>query len=150
MTLTLVYGDREYRVETTGDGEARIDGETMRVKAQRDGSITIDGRTGWVARDADVIWVFWDGRAYEIQERRGSTRRRSQSHDGSLAAPMPATVRRILVGVGDAVARGDVLMILEAMKMELPVRAAAAGTVRALRCREGDLVQPGVPLVDVA
>jgi len=35
------------------------------------------------------------------------------------------------------------------MKMELPVRAASAGTVRAVTCREGELVQPGVPLIEI-
>jgi 3-methylcrotonyl-CoA carboxylase alpha subunit len=62
---------------------------------------------------------------------------------------MPATVRRLLVAPGDRVKAGDSLLILEAMKMELPVRAPAAGTVRAILCREGDLVQPGVALVTI-
>jgi biotin carboxyl carrier protein len=39
--------------------------------------------------------------------------------------------------------------MLEAMKMELPIRAARAGRVKALACREGELVQPGVPLVEM-
>ena len=43
---------------------------------------------------------------------------------------MPATVRRVLVKEGDTVKRGDSLIILEAMKMELPVRAASAGVVQ--------------------
>ena len=41
------------------------------------------------------------------------------------------------------------MLILEAMKMELPVRSNVAGRVRAVNCREGELVQPGVVLVDV-
>jgi 3-methylcrotonyl-CoA carboxylase alpha subunit len=39
--------------------------------------------------------------------------------------------------------------VLEAMKMELPVRANEHGTVAAVHCREGELVQPGRPLVDI-
>ena len=62
---------------------------------------------------------------------------------------MPATVRRINVAVGDAVAAGDTLIVLEAMKMELPIRAGAAGTVTSIACREGELVQPGVALVEI-
>jgi 3-methylcrotonyl-CoA carboxylase alpha subunit len=62
---------------------------------------------------------------------------------------MPATVRRVLVGAGDRVTPGQSLIILEAMKMELPVRAGASGTVRAIHCREGELVQPGVTLIDL-
>ena len=62
---------------------------------------------------------------------------------------MPSTVRQIRVAVGDAVVRGDTLIVLEAMKMELPVRANADGTVSAVHCSEGDLVQPGRPLIDL-
>ena len=62
---------------------------------------------------------------------------------------MPASVRRVLVKAGDAVKPGDLLIVLEAMKMELPVRATAAGTVTEVRCREGELVQAGVLLIDI-
>jgi biotin carboxyl carrier protein len=51
---------------------------------------------------------------------------------------------------GDQVAEGDVLITLEAMKMELPIRAPRAAAVTAVRCAAGDLVQPGAPLVDLA
>ena len=62
---------------------------------------------------------------------------------------MPGTVVRVEVAPGAMVRRGDTLVILEAMKMELPIRATADGVVKALHCRPGDLVQPGVSLVDV-
>lgn len=65
----------------------------------------------------------------------------------ALAAPMPATVRAIVVQPGAVVAAGDTLVRLEAMKMELAIRAPAAGRVATVDCREGDLVQPGRPLV---
>jgi 3-methylcrotonyl-CoA carboxylase alpha subunit len=64
-------------------------------------------------------------------------------------APMPATVARIQAQVGQRVTRGDTLLILEAMKMELPVRATSDGTVTAISCAEGELVQPGVPLIEI-
>jgi biotin carboxyl carrier protein len=65
-------------------------------------------------------------------------------------APMPATVVRIQTAVGKEVTRGETLLILEAMKMELPVRAPADGTVTAVNCAEGDLVQPDVALIEIA
>ena len=64
-------------------------------------------------------------------------------------SPMPATVRKVLVGAGDTVRKNDVLIVLEAMKMELPVKATADGRVGKVCCREGDLVQPGVPLIEL-
>ena len=67
----------------------------------------------------------------------------------ALSAPMPATVVAIIVAPGQEVAAGDLLVMLEAMKMELPIRAPRAGRVKTLACREGELVQPGVPLVEM-
>ena len=66
-----------------------------------------------------------------------------------LSAPMPATVIKIAVKPADAVKRGDVVVLLEAMKMELPLRAEADGIVAAIRCREGELVQADAPLVEL-
>ena len=60
---------------------------------------------------------------------------------------MPATVTAVLVRAGRRVAAGEPLVRLEAMKMEFAVRAPRVGRVAAVDCREGDLVQPGRPLV---
>ena len=62
---------------------------------------------------------------------------------------MPATVLKLVVAEGAQVRKGDTLLILEAMKMELPVRAPADAVVRAMLCREGELVQPGTVLVEL-
>ena len=75
--------------------------------------------------------------------------RTGSRRDGSLAAPMPATVLRIQTAPGQTVKRGDTLLILEAMKMELPVRAPSDGVVKAVRCSEGELVQSGIPLIEM-
>jgi acetyl/propionyl-CoA carboxylase alpha subunit len=91
-------------------------------------------------------WVFYDGVTYEIAEDTGRARP-AQVH-GAVAAPMPATVTAVNVAPGDSVKYGDVLIVLEAMKMELPLRAPGDGTVAAVNCRPGDLVQPDVSLID--
>ena len=62
---------------------------------------------------------------------------------GELRAEMAANVWKIVVAEGDAVADGDTLLILESMKMEIPVVAEGAGTVRSLPVREGTVVQEG-------
>jgi biotin carboxyl carrier protein len=66
----------------------------------------------------------------------------------SLAAPMPATVIKVLVAPGDHVTKGDVVVLLEAMKMELPIRALSDGTVTAVHCRDGELVRADQVLVE--
>jgi 3-methylcrotonyl-CoA carboxylase alpha subunit len=63
---------------------------------------------------------------------------------------MPATVTRVKIKAGDPVKKGDVVVVLEAMKMELPLRALGDGIVSAVRCREGDLVQADATLVEFA
>jgi 3-methylcrotonyl-CoA carboxylase alpha subunit len=60
---------------------------------------------------------------------------------------MPGTVLEVLTKRGDNVRAGDTLVILEAMKMELPIRALDAAIVSAICCREGELVQADAVLV---
>ena len=62
---------------------------------------------------------------------------------------MPATVVRIEVSPGQTVAKDSLLVMLEAMKMELPIRAPRDGRVTAIHCRAGEIVQPGVPLLEI-
>jgi biotin carboxyl carrier protein len=105
-----------------------------------------------VAGPPAARWVWIDGRVEVLDVSdgadRGRTRRRSASHE--LTAPMPATVTRVVIAPNTPVKAGDVLLMLEAMKMELAVRAPQDGTVGAIHCKAGDLVQPGVPLLDFA
>ncbi len=67
----------------------------------------------------------------------------------TLTAPMPATVIKVLVAPGARVAKGETVILLEAMKMELPIRALGDGTVKAVHCRAGDLVQADQALVEL-
>ncbi len=85
--------------------------------------------------------------AKPIQTAKARTRR-SSAAGGSLIAPMPATVIKVNARPGDAVRKGDVVVLLEAMKMELPLRAAADAKVAAVNCREGELVQGDAVLVE--
>ncbi len=60
-----------------------------------------------------------------------------------IRAEIPANVWKIVVTVGDQVSEGDTLMILESMKMEIPVLTEVDGTVSELAVNEGDSVQEG-------
>ncbi len=94
----------------------------------------------------------WNGVPAQAAIRGPSPERRKRARsDGHqvLTAPMPATVISIPVKTGDAVRKGDVVVLLEAMKMELPLRARADGVVAAVRCREGELVQADAALVEL-
>ncbi len=66
---------------------------------------------------------------------------------GRVLAPMPGRVLDVLVQEGDAVVRGQVLLVLEAMKVQMRITAPGEGKVMALRCQVGDLVEDGTELV---
>jgi propionyl-CoA carboxylase alpha chain len=68
---------------------------------------------------------------------------------GECRAPLPGAVTKVLVSVGDAVAEGDGLLVLEAMKMEHTLRALGAGTVRAVHAVSGQQVDVGDLLVEM-
>jgi acetyl/propionyl-CoA carboxylase alpha subunit len=108
-------------------------------------------RLAYAVRDRSRVWVFLDGRTYVIEPDERETPQRVHATDDqvALSAPMPATVLAIKVAPGDEVAAGDLLILLEAMKMEMPITAPRAGRVKSLACREGELVQPGVPLLEL-
>lgn len=110
----------------------------------------------YVAGPADDPWAFWNGRVYRGRAARahaGAPRSARGSATGiaqSLTAPMPATVLKVLVQPGAAVRSGDTLVVLEAMKMELPLRASGDAVVATVHCREGELVQPNTVLVELS
>jgi acetyl-CoA carboxylase biotin carboxyl carrier protein len=65
----------------------------------------------------------------------------------NVEAHITGTVWKVEVSVGDRVDEGDTVVILESMKMEMPVEAEDAGTVTEIRCEEGQSVQEGDVLV---
>jgi 3-methylcrotonyl-CoA carboxylase alpha subunit len=108
-----------------------------------------DGERTWmvaVAGPPDNRWVWIDSRVIQL-DAPSTGRRRGRTASNELSAPMPATVVGVMVGAGASVARGDTLIMLEAMKMELPIRAPRDGIVHAIHCKAGELVQPGIHLI---
>ena len=151
-TVILRNNDRERRVSIDENGRVSIDDVAIPAIDLAAGVVRVGdgpGRLAWVAAAGDVRWVYLDGEVYEFDVLRAGARRRKGAAHGSLSAPMPGTVVRVDVAPGATVRRGDTLVILEAMKMELPIRATSDGVVKALHCRPGDLVQPNQPVVRV-
>jgi acetyl/propionyl-CoA carboxylase alpha subunit len=152
-TVILRDGHGDSRTAVSGDGVVRVDGgPPITATLRPDGAIRIGeapARTVWAVATGDIRWVFLDGEVYRFEVERRGQRPRATGHHGSLMAPMPATVLEVSVASGDMVQAGDTLILLEAMKMELPVRAPVSGRVTAVHCRKGELVQPGVALIDI-
>ena len=104
-----------------------------------------------VASDASATWLFVDGQVARIEHESKATTTRARGRGaGEVMAPMPATVVAINATPGQHVTEGETIIVLEAMKMELPIKAPRSGVVKAVHCAKGDLVQPGVNLVELA
>ena len=130
-------------------------GSVERVKDVGSGvvQVEVDGKveTLYVAGPPNDRWVFWNGRVFRGDFRIDASATRG-THGSTtlrtLTAPMPATIVTVHVKAGDAVTKGQVLMLLEAMKMELPIRAPGDGVVSAVHGKGGELVQADSPLVE--
>ena len=73
----------------------------------------------------------------------------AQAAGSAVTAPLAGSVRKILVEVGQSVAAGDVVAVLEAMKMETEITAPKAGKVSAILVEVGAAVQGGDPIIDI-
>lgn len=95
-------------------------------------------------------WLALDGRTYRAERVR---RRRRQGQAGSggdaLAATMPGQIVAVAVQAGDEVERGQLLVLMEAMKMELRVTAPRDGSVARVLVQQGDAVERGQTLVEM-
>jgi 3-methylcrotonyl-CoA carboxylase alpha subunit len=116
--------------------------------------LEINGRTttAVTARDGSATWVFLDGRSWRIDDPGQTPARRARGGRddlGDVTPPMPAAVVRVLVEPGDAVALGQGLVVISAMKMETTLVSAHPGVVAKIRVAVGDKVAPGDVLVDV-
>lgn len=103
-----------------------------------------------VGGNTSATWVFFDGRVWKIDRAAsGGGRAGTGRGESGVMAPMPATVVAIHTAPGRPVNEGDTVIVLEAMKMELPIKAPRSGVVKAVNCAMGELVQPGVNLLEL-
>ncbi len=132
-------GHGEARV---GDGRVSVGDRSWAADGPRVGLdagelfISLDGvqRRYAVAIADDAVWIARDGHHLEVRTER-HTRGGAGAAAGSLEAPMPGTVLLVHVADGDTVAEGDVLLVLESMKMELSITAPTRARSRASRSR---------------
>jgi biotin carboxyl carrier protein len=113
----------------------RPDGATRRVRL-------VGARRG----NGRLLWV--DGRNLSAERARGGAASHA-ADPGSLAASIPAVVSQVLVAEGDRVEPGDKLILLESMKMVIPIQAPHGGRVARILCAPGDSVPAGVPLLEI-
>jgi acetyl/propionyl-CoA carboxylase alpha subunit len=162
--ISLLAGKRQYRLSVALD-QARID---LKAESEESGvleaSAVIDIDWPWViahrdgtthrcavARDASGIWVSVRGRSFHFENAR--SRAGSASASESLAdevrAPMTGTIIAVKVAPGAAVKKGDLLVVMEAMKMEYRLEAEVDGEVARVECAPGDMLDVGTLLVKI-
>ena len=100
----------------------------------------------FVTEAANGSWVTLAGQTWFFEKAKGAAG--AEDAHGGFDAPMPGKVIQVLAHNGQSVAAGDVLVIMEAMKMEHRIEAPAAGTVTAVHCEEGAVVEQGFALLD--
>ena len=155
--VRLVAGRSTYEVDVPPAGPLTVEGAAGPVTVTRLDRTTFEVEVAERRIAARVVisggryWVFADGCTFNFAVKPAGpaapaapNRTRGES---VLSAPMPATVVAVYAAPGQTVRRDDTLVVLEAMKMELSVRAPRDGVVESVHCRKGELVQPEVPLV---
>jgi 3-methylcrotonyl-CoA carboxylase alpha subunit len=156
--MRLVLGDAVHETAVRGSGsavEADVDGRHFTIALRDAGPATYVLRDGTAShvfhcvRDGDAVHVWWEGEVYRLVEEREGGHTTQRSARGGLEAPMPGKVIKVSVGVGDAVVKGQEILVVEAMKMENAIRATRDGVIKAIAAKVGDMVSPGVVLVEM-
>ncbi|MFA5835693.1 MAG: acetyl-CoA carboxylase biotin carboxyl carrier protein subunit [Bellilinea sp.] len=148
----------EVTLERSGEGfRALVGGVAYAVEVldRQPGEISLrfNGRplTFYWAQDGSRKWLSQGGCTYWLDPPAQRASQLGSEVDGSTAirAPMPAQVRAVQVAPGDPVQRGQVLLLLEAMKMEIQVKSPAAGRVNRLLAAAGQTVDRDQLLVEI-
>ena len=113
----------------------------------------IDGKrvTAYVSSESARRWVTVNGQTFVLTRSSGARKGGHAGHHaaGELTAPMPGQVRAVNVQEGESVTKGQTLLVLEAMKMEIRVQAPQAGVVKKLFVSQGQTVEREQMLVEI-
>ncbi|MEN8375459.1 MAG: biotin/lipoyl-containing protein [Gemmatimonadota bacterium] len=167
MRYHVAVGERTYEVEVDGDS-VRLDGREVEVDLASAidspvGHLMLDGRSWTVVAEPGETAGSWlvalagsaPAEVEVVDDRTLAIRALTQTGAGTrgpepLKAPMPGLIVRVEVGEGESVSAGQAVIVMEAMKMQNELRAAAAGVVRRVAVEPGAAVERGATLVEFA
>lgn len=148
--FVAVLGDKKYLVEIV-----RVDGVhgrmDIRVTDMAESVLVRESiiKSAYVSSDMAKRWVTLDGRTAMLTKTSGAKQGVRHDHAGGLIAPMPGQIRSVSVSVGDAVKKGQTLLTMEAMKMEIRIQALRDGVVKSVSVSQGQTVEREQILVEV-
>lgn len=133
--MKRIVNGREVELEATG---------TVAKGPDRLYVATPEGtRSALVVRSGDTTWVSVNGSVYAVEKPRAGGAGADSHSSGELRAPMPGAIVDVLVSVGDKVTKGQKIVVLEAMKTQLPSVAPFDGVVEQILVKVGDQVAAG-------
>lgn len=158
MRAVFTIDEAEYSVFAARDGDAyrvHVDGRSYRVTGGRDDACTIDGVAHEIltAVDGDIVHIWMDGETQTLRYHDPVAYYGSHADgaaDDIVVAPMPGTVIAVSAKQGQAVARGDTLLVIESMKLETAVKAPRDGVIAALHVKVGQSFDRSAPLATFA
>ena len=162
MKLTFELDAQSFPIDLTPGGSGKSYRATLGDKTveleilqAKDGKLDllIDGErvTVYVSSDNAKRWVTVNGQTLVLTKSSGARRSgsRHQHAAGELTAPMPGQVRSVNVSEGDVVTKGQTLLLLEAMKMEIRVQALGDGVVKKIFVQQGQTVEREQILIEI-
>ena len=152
MEFSLTLDGTTYKIRVDGNSFL-VNGQPFVVGFEED-RVIVDGTSYDVKLDesrAVVGGIVYDLSVEGLGEEKSSPRTATDVvvSEGAVTAIMPGKIIRVLVAEGDQVAEGEVICILEAMKMENELKAPKAGTVQVLRVQPGQEVEMGAVLAEI-
>jgi len=164
MKYITTLKDHEYTIEIISENKIIVDGTTYEVDFESISgrpvfSLLLDGESheAYVYPDEDQWEVLLQGILYPVMVEDEREKRLRSSYGSSptssgeyyLKAPMPGLVVSVLVDEGDQVSQGDVLVVLESMKMQNELKSPKDGSVFRVRVKDGDNVERKQTLLSV-
>jgi biotin carboxyl carrier protein len=167
MLIKINLNDQEEEIEVVRQGDRLFvtrEGQTFEALIiHTEGAhfvleVEDEGPGGFVQRkriraaghsDGDDRQLWANGRLINYRRIRKGVSGHEDEQLESLSASIPAVVSEIMVGIGDKVQRGAKLILLESMKMIMPIQAPCDGQVTAINCSVGEAVQPGLQLIEI-
>ncbi len=117
----------------------------MRLEIQHQGQ-TITVEAEWIA---GRLWYHLNGTTRTFEPEIRSKRQGLASSRDEIVSAMPGRVTKVLKGVGDQVQAGEIILVMEAMKMEYSLKAEVTGQITSIDCRVGDQVPLGHRLAKI-